>query len=349
MNPNQQQQTPPQDTPPEQTPPPVPGAIPEQQTPPPAQQGSYSQPIPDEKKRVYHPKQFMLALSIFVAACLLGVVIMVLVTLMPESSTKNKTSPSDTKTDIVENPIPAELAISHVKEYFKGTETARTALMLPVQPPDTAYYTVIPDIKPLSSVAGAVPAAAAQAQLTSIVHSLEGDKFTPNVISDGTENTNYQAYFTREDTICEVDAIKTADPAANQWIEVKCLDMTTYIAYAKAQAPFTSLYTPLTSTSVQYGFVGKPDVKAGGVAGYQTVRLQVSSVINDHLATDGQYALFYKTLDGIWHYFSDQDNQVVISCNLYNNNDIKSAYAGQTCRVNSNGTTKLVEAPKTKK
>lgn len=347
MNPNQQQPTPPQDTSPQQTPPPMPGALPAQPTPPP--EGSYSQPIPDAPKHIYHPKQFMLALSIFVAVCLLGVVIMVLMTLMPQSSTKTKTAPADTKNNVVENPIPAELAISHVKEYFKGTETAKSALMLPVQPPDTAYYTVVPDVKPLSSVAGNVPAAKAHDQLTSIVHSLEGDKFETNVINDGAGNTNYQAYFIREDTICEVDVVKTTDVAADQWIEAKCLDMTTYISYAKAQAPYASLYTPLTSTSVQYGFVGIPEVKAGGVAGYQTLRIQVSSVINDHLATDGQYALFYKTLDGIWHYFSDQDNQVIISCDLYNNNDIKSAYAGKTCRVNSNGSTKVIEAPKTKK
>lgn len=340
MDPNQQQPTPPQAPDPnQQTPPPFPGALPTQ--------GSYSRPIPDEKKHTYQPKKFMLFLSIFVAACLLGVVIMVLLALMPETKTPSDTK-TDTKTDIVESPVSADLAITHVKEYFKGTETAKTALTLPVQPPDTAYYTVIPDVKPLTSVAGAVPAAAAADQLASIVHSLEGDNFATNVIADGADNTNYQAYFTREDTICEVDVVKTADVAADQWIEAKCLDMTTYIAYAKAQAPYASLYTPLTSTSVQYGFVGKPTVQAGGVANYQTVRIQVSSVINDHLATDGQYALFYKTPDGIWHYFADQDNQVMISCSLYNSDNTRSAYAGQTCRVANNGSTKVVEAPKVK-
>ena len=289
----------------------------------------------------------MLALSIFVAVCLLAVVIMVLTTLMPEQKKAPVTDTDTVTNDVVQNPVSADLAITHVKEYFKGTESAKAALLLPVQAPDTAYYTIIPDVKPLTSVAGNIPADKAAQQLASITHSLEADEFTPNVISDGSEGSDYQAYFTREDTICEVDALKTKDPSADQWIEAKCLDMSTYLAYAKAQATYATIYTPLTSTSIQYAFVGKPTFVDSKVKGYQTLRAPVGSVINDRLSTQGQYALFYKTPDGIWHYLADQDNNVPLSCNLYNTKEIKSAYAGTPCRVNSNGSTRIIEAPKT--
>ena len=346
MDPQQQQPTTPQNTQQPTSTQPL-GAIPPQQTPP--TEGSYTHPIADPPKQVYHPKRFMLALSIFVAVCLLAVVIMVLTTLMPEQKRTPVTDTDNVTNDIVQNPVSADLAITHVKEYFKGTESAKAAILLPVQAPDTAYYTIIPDIKPLTSVAGNIPADKADQQRTAITHSLEADEFTPNVISDGTEGANYQAYFTREDTICEVDVMKAKDPAAEQWIEVKCLDMSTYLAYAKAQAPYATIYTPLTSTSIQYAFVGKPTFHDSKVKGYQTLRTPVGSVINDRLSTQGQYALFYKTPDDIWHYLADQDNDIPLSCNLYRSNETKSAYAGTPCRVNANGSTQTIEAPKTNK
>lgn len=348
MDPNQQQPTQPTGGTPQGTPAPnQPTPAPVQAFPAQQEVHDYTHPIVDKPKHQYHPKQFMLWLSILVAVCILAVVIMLLVALLPPSDSKAPTkTTTQTKQSQTEKPLTAATTIAHVKEYFKGTETAKSPLLLPVQAPNTSYYTVVPDIAPLVSVAGNVAPDKGTAQLNSIIHSLEGDKFSTNVISDGTKNTNYQAYFTRSDTTCEVDLVRPADTKADQWIEAKCLDTSVYSSYAKDQATLANLYVPLTATSVQYAFVGKPTLTPGSVSGYQRGQIQVSSVINNQTTTDGKYALYYQSPDGLWHYFIDQDNSVPVECQQYNTKDLQAAYAGVTCRDINKGQNNTVPTPK---
>jgi len=287
----------------------------------------------------------MIALGIFVGLCIIGVGVMLAFALMPATYTKPKTTAKDTSKATSDSTLTAAMAITHVKEYFKGTEAAKSPIMRPVTAPDINYYTVVSDIAPLVSVAGEVAPDKASVQINSIVHSLDGDGFSKVVVADGSGATNYQAYFVRKDVICETDLVKPKDVAANQWIEAKCLDMSTYTSYAKDQASFASIYTPLSATSVLYGFVGKPTITDGSVAGYKRGKIQVSSVINDQLTTDGKFAIYYQTPDGIWHYFADQDN-VVIECEKYTTKDQQSAYSGTPCRSLKTGAMSTVPAPK---
>jgi hypothetical protein len=304
-------------------------------------------PIADPPKHIYHPKRFMIGLSIFVGVCIIGVGIMLAIALMPQSNLKPK---ADTSKDASKNSsnttLTAATAITHVKEYFKGTEAAKSPIMRPVKSPNTSYYTVVSDVAPLVSVAGEVTPDKASVQINSIVHSLEGDGFAKTVVSDGSGTANYQAYFVRKDVICEADLIKAQDAKANQWIEAKCLDMSTYTTYAGSQSGFANLYTPLSATSVLYGFVGKPTVIDGSTAGYKRGQIQVSSVINDQMTTDGKYAIYYQTPDGLWHYFADQDNKVAIECEKYTTKDLQSAFSGAACRSLKTGAMSTVPAPK---
>lgn len=306
----------------------------------------YTHPIIDPPKHSYHPKRFMIALGVFVGICIIGVGVMLAFALMPQSPSKPKTSTSkDTSKTSSESTLTAATAIKHVKEYFKGTEVAKSPIMRPIKAPDTNYYTVVSDVAPLVSVAGAVAPDKASAQIDSIVHSLDGDGFTKTVVTDGSGKTNYQAYFVRKDVICEADLAKPADAKANQWIEAKCLDMSVYSTYANDQAGFANIYTPLSATSVLYGFVGKATITDGSVAGYKRGKIQVSTVINDQMTTDGKFAVYYQTPDGIWHYFADQDN-VAIECEKYTTKDQQSAYSGTPCRSLKTGAMSTVPVPK---
>ena len=354
-DPNQQQQPPNQAPQPQSAPPVAPQSLSQygqqqQISPLPTSVpplGDYTHPIADPPKHTYHPKRFMIALSVFVGICIIGVGIMLAMALMPQSNSKPKANTGkDTNKTSQDTTLTAATAITHVKEYFKGTETAKSPIMRPIKAPNTNYYTVIPDVSPLVSAAGAIAPDKASAQINSIVHSLEGDSFTKTVVSDGSGTTNYQAYFIRKDVICETDLVKTQDTKANQWIEAKCLDMSTYTTYAGSQASFANLYTPLSATSVVYGFVGKPTVTDGSVAGYKRGQIQVSSVINDQMTTDGKYAIYYQTPDGLWHYFADQDNKVAIECEKYTTKDLQSAFSGAACRSLKTGTMSTVPAPK---
>lgn len=301
----------------------------------------------DAPKKTYHPKRFMIALGAFVAVSILSVAAMLAFALLPttshkESSTKDESTPEATVTT-----VSAKKAITHVKEHFKGKEAAKSPVIRPVLSTGNQFYTVVPDTAPLVSAAGEVAPSSADTQLQAIIHSLKDDEFTQQVVSDGASG-NYLATFTKPETYCQVAVTKPTDTKANQWFEVRCLDMATYVDYAAAQKPLVSLYAPLSATSVQYGFVGKPVVTPSKTANYNTVQLEVSSVIDDRMTSNGTYALFYQTPDGLWHYFRDRDMSVAFDCSVYATDDLKSAYAGATCRNVAKNTTTIVEAPKKK-
>lgn len=310
----------------------------------PNQAPSYAHPAPDKPKRTYNPKRFKLILGIVVGVCILAVAIMLAVALLQPTG-QQKVTPETPKPTIPEKTVSAKTAIDHVKEYFKGDQVARTPISLPVLSTNSDFYTVIPDTAPLVSVAGEVAPDKSEAQLNSIIHSLEGDGFTQRVSSNGANQTAYLADFTRKETYCEVSVAKPADTKANHWFEARCLDMATYVDYAAAQRPLVSQYTPLTATSVQYGFVGKPAPVASKTAGYKLAELEVSIVVDSRMTSTGKFAQFYQTPDGLWHYFKDRDASAAFECDQYATDDLRAAYVGVACR-NSKNALETVQPPR---
>lgn len=327
----------------------VPPSAPEPTGPTPQQQmeaelAAANQPAPSAKK-TYHPKRFMIALGVFVGVCLLAVAAMVLVTLLPMQQSKKAEAPSTSTDTQVDKTISAKQAIAHIKEYFKVEGTAKNGITLPVRATGKDFYTVIPDAAATTSVAGDVAPDKIAAQLASVVHSLEGDGFTKRVQNDGTTG-KYLADFSRKETFCEVVVTKPADTKAAQWLEARCADMATYDEYAKAQEPLVRLYTPLSATSVLYGFVGKPAPVVSKTTGYNTAELQVSIVIDNTMTSTGKYALYYQTPDGLWHYWRDRDASAVFACDQYDTNELKNAYLGTACRDTGKNTDSTVPAPR---
>lgn len=318
-----------------------------QSTDAPAAPHDYAHPIVEKPKKVYHPKRFMMILGVFVGICVVSVAAMLLFALLP-STTSKKTATDTSKQAVTETMVSANTAIDHIKEYFKGTATAKSPITRPVLSTGHQFYTVIPDIAPLVSVAGEVTPDKVDTQLNAIIHSFEDDKFTQRIVNNGVENTNYLSDFSRKETYCQASITKPADAKANQWFEVRCLDMATYVEYATAQNPLVSLYTPLSATSVLYGFVGKPVPAASKTANYKLAELEVSSVVDDTMTSAGKYALFYQSADGLWHYFRDRDAAQAFDCDEYKTDDLKNAYLGTPCRDTAKNTTSAVEAPKKK-
>ena len=308
----------------------------------------YNHPILDQPKKTYHPKRLITILAVIVGVSLLAVGGMLAASLLPaKQSTK---PPSDTKTTTTETPVAktAKQVIDGVATYFSGTKKALTAIDVPVTAPGESFYTVIPDIKPLTSIAGEVAPDSSDQQLASVLKSVESNEFTKQVVHDGTKGTDYLANFTRSDVICQVAVTKPGDAKLNHWFEIRCLDMSQYSEYAKAQKPFVTLYTPTSTGSALVGFTGKPAPKASKTKGYQTLELPASTVIDQKLTTPGNLAMFYQTTDGLWHYFQDRSSSLLVECEKYNSNNLRYAYADQQCRRASTGKTEAVVAPKTK-
>lgn len=309
----------------------------------------YLHPIQDKPKHVYHPKRMMLILGMVVGASLLAVVVMLVYALLPtQSSKKTQTSNQTTVTTTPVDTLSAKQAIAHVGEYFKGKEKAKTAISRPVTAPNKSFYTVVPDTAPLISLAGAIAADMSPTQLESILKSMDYDKFVKQVLADGENSTNYLADLTRNDVVCQVAVTKQKDVKADHWFEVRCLDISVYTEYANAQQTLVSLYTPLTASSVQYGFIGKPTTKASRSAGYTLAELPVGSVIDNRLTTTNRLAIFYQTADKLWHYFTDRDRDLLVECEKFNTNDLRFAYGGESCRRVKTGAVESVIAPKKK-
>lgn len=306
----------------------------------------YSHPIADKPRKTYNPKRFKIILVAVVVLSILAVGTAVALTVLPFAQKQTVVVEQPTKQDVPEKTISAKTAIDHVKDYFKGTQTAKTPIALPVLSTGNSFYTVVPDVAPLVSVAGEVAPDASEKQLSSIIHSLEGDQFVQRIASNGANQTNYSADFSRKETFCEVTVQKPADVKANHLFEVRCLDMATYVEYAAAQKPLVDQYTPLTATSVQYGFIGKPILIPSKTANYSLVDLEVSIVVDSRMTSTGKYAQFYQSPDGLWHYFRDRDSDAVIDCDRYNSDELKRAYLGTSCRNSAKGDITTVQAPR---
>ena len=305
----------------------------------------YNHPVLDPPKRIRHPKRFMIALGIFVGVCILAVAAMVAIAFLPYTSSKKETTFSNTSTT-TEKTVSAKIAIEHVKEHFAGYQVAKSSIATPVLATGKSFYTVVPDTEPLVSVAGEVAPDDSSKQLGSILASLTDDGFVSNDSAASPETTNYSANFSNGKTFCGVIITKPVDTKANQWFEIRCLDMATYVEYANAEQPLVSQYTPLSATSVQYGFVGKPTLVASKTSGYTLAELEVSIVVDSQMTSSGNYALFYQTPDGLWHYFRDRDAAAAFDCSAYSTDDLENAYAGVSCRNIGTNTTSVVEAPK---
>lgn len=328
------------------------GQPPQAPTPAPAPEvHDYLHPIQDEPKHTYHPKRMMLTLGLIVGASLLAVVIMLLYALLPPQSSKKSTNTSQTPTTttVPADTLTAKQTIEHVAAYFKGAEKAKSPISRPVTAPNKSFYTVIPETAPLISLAGNVMADKSDTQLESILKSMNYDKFVKQVLADGASGTNYLADLTRNDVICQVAVTKQKDAKADHWFEVRCLDMSTYTEHANIQQTLVSLYTPLTASSVQYGFVGKPSTRASKTAGYTLAELPVGTVIDNRLTTTNRLALFYQSPDKLWHYFTDRDTSLLVECENFDTPVLKTAYSGESCRRVKTGAVENVIAPKTKK
>ena len=71
--------------------------------------------------------------------------------------------------------------------------------------------------------------------------------------------------------------------------------------------------------------IGSLTQKDSATANYKTAEVSISD----------QMALFYRTPDGVWHFFVTTQQEM--QCSVYNTPDLKKAYLGDKCYTGSNG------------
>lgn len=309
--------------------------------PKPLSDGKYAQPVPHQKGvRSFHALKVILISGLLLAAAI-GVIAVVL--LFAQSSTKRTTNEQKKAGETKLDPLTAQQTIERTTVYFKGQEKAKTPLTIPIKVKGKNFYTVIPDVDILQSLAGYVPKEMSKQQRESIEKSLDYDKFVKKVFSEGDEKTAYLADFTRDDVVCQLSVDPAEHDTKGDWTELRCLDVSAYTPYADAQQPLAKAYSAVTSTAAHYGFIGKPMPKDGALSGYKLVEIPVGAVTNQRMTTPDNLGMFYQMPDGLWYYFRDRNRDVYVECENFTGENQRRAYADQPCRRRSTGTIETVK------
>ncbi|MFC2316934.1 MAG: hypothetical protein ACFNNB_00105 [Candidatus Saccharimonas sp.] len=309
--------------------------------PKPLSDGKYAQPVPHQKGvRSFHALKVILISGLLLAAAI-GVIAAVL--LFAQSSTKRTANEQKKAGETKLDPLTAQQTIERTAVYFKGQEKAKTPLTIPIKVKGKNFYTVIPDVDILQSLAGYVPKEMSKQQRESIEKSLDYDKFVKKVFSEGDEKTAYLADFTRDDVVCQLSVDPAEHDTKGDWTELRCLDVSAYTPYADAQQPLAKAYSAVTSTAAHYGFIGKPMPKDGALSGYKLVEIPVGAVTNQRMTTPDNLGMFYQMPDGLWYYFRDRNRDVYVECENFTGENQRRAYADQPCRRRSTGTIETVK------
>ena len=309
--------------------------------PKPLSDGKYAQPVPHQKGvRSFHALKVILISGLLLAAAI-GVIAVVL--LFAQSSTKRTTNEQKKTSETKLDPLTAQQTIERTAVYFKGQEKAKTPLTIPIKVKGKNFYTVIPDVDILQSLAGYVSKEMSKQQRESIEKSLDYDKFVKKVFSEGDEKTAYLADFTRDDVVCQLSVDPAEHDTKGDWTELRCLDISAYTPYADAQQPLAKAYSAVTSTATHYGFIGKPVPKDGALSGYKLVEIPVGAVTNQRMTTPDNLGMFYQMPDGLWYYFRDRNRDVYVECENFTGENQRRAYADQPCRRRSTGTIETVK------
>ena len=309
--------------------------------PKPLSDGKYAQPVPHQKGvRSFHALKVILISGLLLAAAI-GVIAVVL--LFAQSSTKRTTNEQKKAGETKLDPLTAQQTIERTAVYFKGQEKAKTPLTIPIKVKGKNFYTVIPEVDILQSLAGYVPKEMSKQQRESIEKSLDYDKFVKKVFSEGDEKTAYLADFTRDDVVCQLSVDPAEHDTKGDWTELRCLDVSAYTPYADAQQPLAKAYSAVTSTAAHYGFIGKPMPKDGALSGYKLVEIPVGAVTNQRMTTPDNLGMFYQMPDGLWYYFRDRNRDVYVECENFTGENQRRAYADQPCRRRSTGTIETVK------
>lgn len=306
-----------------------------------------SQPLPyymqqaPETTRGTQPKKIpkgRLPLVILGAVIVLAVVIGGATFFIMASSKKTadkSAEPTDSKpADPTEKPkqTTAIDTIAYLRNYFKGSGSAKTSLTTPVKTGNRAFYTVITDPKLVetTSISDTMPFEQVAENMVSLKRALDFYGYRETVINENQDNVNFLADYTREDVQCQIYAEKPADHNSPHYLEVKCLDTTQYDALAKEQEPFYRAYTEAAALGTPLILLGKAQINNSASAGYRLAEIQTGTLVENRFAEAGPIVKYYSGTDGIWRYFTNK-TEVLPCATYYKSPSLTAAYLNMPC------------------
>ncbi len=257
-----------------------------------------------------------------------------------------KSTPKATSTttkEEVATPLTASMTIDYAREYFTGTDSAKTSPTTPVATTNHPYLTIVSDPQAVAktSIAGAVAAKDSDATLTALRKAMSTQRYTESVLVDGTKGTNFLGDYSRADATCQIAVDKPKDTPDNHYFEVKCLDQKQYDTLANAQEPFYRAYSSASASSASTVMIGAATITPSVTAGYQLAEQKTATAPTAHTVTAGPTIKYYAATDAIWHYFTDSSS--VLDCSTYYKQPATTAaYVGTPCLDDKNQTVKVL-------
>ena len=126
---------------------------------------------------------------------------------------------------------------------------------------------------------------------------------------------------------------------SNRNVNVTCSTLEEYIKNAKTLKLFYDVFLAAKpGVKVSDYALSLPTLRDSQTAGYKLAELSVGG---EAILAGGAMGLFYQTPDATWHYFTT--TQELKTCSAYDTPDLKKAYLGQKCTINTyaDGTVKL--------
>ena len=128
-------------------------------------------------------------------------------------------------------------------------------------------------------------------------------------------------------------------------IYVTCANKNAYTKVSSDVKPLVAAYRAANAKEDTSGSVfSTPTIKSSSTDGYQTASLSISS----RQSIGGAAVLFYQKGTGGWKFFKTTQNE--LSCSDYNTDELKAAFAAESCMSDTNTDTTVKDyVPGTKK
>lgn len=200
------------------------------------------------------------------------------------------------------------------------------AYTVPMYRPDGYEFYTTPQTYTGVTAASATEETAA-ADLSSIRAVLASNKLQaiPNFSDEATIKS--QANYIGASVVC-ADALTTEAMSAGKFqAQLGCADVASYTETAKAAKPLYDVLKSAKPDVTTTGFfMQRTQITPSKTADYTLAATTTGSIYSP---VGSSVAHFYKTPDGVWHYFANSQNEML--CSEYNTTDLKKAYFGQTC------------------
>lgn len=153
--------------------------------------------------------------------------------------------------------------------------------------------------------------------------------FVEKTLSSDQDSQYITTDYTHADVICRVYSSEITGEAGTEYqILVGCSDVNNVKALAKDQQPFSKLL-PASMTNDEYALAGPVAPFDSQTNGYKKLELGFVGIFDGQAGAGGAALLFYQTPDGTWKFFTGTQN--ILPCDNYNTDEIRKAYAGETC------------------